>query len=239
MTRPAKAGLVTYTEPLASIKKMKIEGFISFLLFFIIPIYGNTQSEIEVKKNECFDFQEMKITRNIYSSPNELENPKYDSVKFYVLEEKNLPDKKHKYRSNGFIVNDFKNKGTKYQRAIFANYSEDTISITSYFVRGLFLIQEALDTNQNWQPIEAYNVGMSCPVGEVDEFKIMPNEYLNIYVARYCGEFKTKLRLKLVTNNSIIYSQEFDGSINLSQFQKLNPNKEKWIYPSFFEKKEN
>lgn len=214
---------------------MKLKGFISLVLCFMMPIYGNTQSEIDVKKNGCFEFQKMKITRNIYSAPYELGSPKYDSVKFYVLQAQNLPNGKHKYRSNEFVVEDFKNKRTKYQRAIFANYSQDTISITSYFTRGLFLIQEALDTNQNWQPIEAYNVGLSCPVGEVDEFKINPNEYLNIYVARYCGEYNTKLRLKLVANKSIFYSQEFDGSINLCQFQKLNPINEKWIYPSFFE----
>lgn len=218
---------------------MKIKVVILSLLLFVVPMYGIAQVDIQTAQNDCFNLQEMEITKNIYSAPHELEKSKYTSIKFYVLKEESLSNKNHKYRSNRIVVDDFKDQRTKYQRAILANYSEDTISIRSYYIRGLFLIQEALDTNQNWQPIEAYTVGMSCPVGEVDEFNIKPNEYLSIYVARYCGAFKTKLRLKLATNNSIIYSEEFDGSVNLSQFQKLSSDREKWIYPSFFEEDEN
>ena len=37
-------------------------------------------------------------------------------------------------------------------------------------------------------------------------------------VKKYCGDYKTQLRIKLLTNNGVLFSEEFEGYINPRQF---------------------
>ena len=78
----------------------------------------------------------------------------------------------------------------------------------------LAIIQEALDENGEWKPVE-YLPSSWCGNSYHQVF-LGPNEYWSFAVPRYAGSFKTKLRFKLEGVNPI-YSNEFEGSINKEQ----------------------
>jgi len=52
--------------------------------------------------------------------------------------------------------------------------------------------------------------------------ELNPNEFVEIYPRRYCGKFQTKLRMKLLLKNKIIYSDEFDGFVNPKVFDSID-----------------
>jgi hypothetical protein len=78
----------------------------------------------------------------------------------------------------------------------------------------LYIIQEALDTDGQWKPIEYYN--------EEDwggsYFELKPGYYIMTQVFKYSGPYNTKLRLKFTNGDNEYYSKEFVGSINPKQF---------------------
>jgi len=85
----------------------------------------------------------------------------------------------------------------------------------------LYIVQEALDQNGEWKTIELMRRS-SCGNSNHNVF-LGANEYWEFAAARYTGEFKTRLRLRLVkqkskTEQPPIYSNEFEGSINQKQF---------------------
>jgi len=80
----------------------------------------------------------------------------------------------------------------------------------------LFGIQEALDSNGNWRPIE-FKGHDFCGVGRYG-VKLYPNEYALLAFPKYQGNFKTKLRVRIKNGNNIYVSQPFDGTINERQF---------------------
>ncbi len=79
------------------------------------------------------------------------------------------------------------------------------------------IIQEAIDTNGNWRPIE-YWQGSFCG-NAYYPIKMPPMSYLTGGVVKYTGDFETKLRLKLKDREKIFYSPIFKGKINLEQFE--------------------
>jgi hypothetical protein len=80
----------------------------------------------------------------------------------------------------------------------------------------LFLIQEALDKNGKWKPIE-YMTFSDCG-DSFSEYILRPNYYLMTKVYKYKGGFETLIRIKMASDTIITYSKPFRGSINLSQF---------------------
>jgi len=79
----------------------------------------------------------------------------------------------------------------------------------------LMIIQEALDTSGQWKPIEFWPFG-KCGSGYSGI--ALPTGYLLMTtVYKYKGNFETLLRLKMLNDTVIYYSQPFRGSINLSQ----------------------
>lgn len=75
------------------------------------------------------------------------------------------------------------------------------------------ILQEALDPQGRWRPIETWKYSF-C--GNSYHSLFLPsNQAWKFTAPRYAGNFKTKLRF--VFKNSI-YSQPFEGSINLTQF---------------------
>jgi hypothetical protein len=96
----------------------------------------------------------------------------------------------------------------------------------------LYLVQEALNDKGEWQAIERIPHGTGprdCAVG-FHRISLKPGEYWDLVGPRYTGSFKTKLRyrLDLGTNDGklpqpggkIVYSNEYEGSINPEQFQR-------------------
>jgi hypothetical protein len=79
----------------------------------------------------------------------------------------------------------------------------------------IMMIQEALDLNGNWKPIELWQYAW-CGRSYYDVI-LKPDYYLMTKIVKFKGAFETLLRLKLMNENEIIYSNPFKGSINLSQ----------------------
>ncbi|MEM1003096.1 MAG: hypothetical protein AAGH46_10650 [Bacteroidota bacterium] len=82
----------------------------------------------------------------------------------------------------------------------------------------LMIIQEALDEEGVWKPIE-YWIFSGCG-NSYNFLKLAPGKCVMVPVKKYAGEFQTKIRLKFKTPNGLIYSEPFEGSIEKSQFAK-------------------
>ncbi len=79
------------------------------------------------------------------------------------------------------------------------------------------LIREARDTDGEWKPIESLPTTM-CG-NSFHRVFLGSNQYWKFDVPLYQGDFKTKIRFRLQDGDSEIISNEFDGSINLAQFE--------------------
>lgn len=82
----------------------------------------------------------------------------------------------------------------------------------------LVLIQEGLNAKGEWRPVEYYLFG-DCGFAQ-KQIILKHNNEVKITARKYSGEFKTKLRLKLMTSQGPVFSNEFEGSINYKQFIK-------------------
>lgn len=81
-------------------------------------------------------------------------------------------------------------------------------------------MQEALDSNGKWVPIECLPTSM-CGNSYAYTF-IRPKSYILFAIPIYSGTFRTKLRLKLRISKKIIISNEYFGEINPEQMNKNN-----------------
>lgn len=86
----------------------------------------------------------------------------------------------------------------------------------------LVLIQEAVDSLGNWQPIE-YFIHSTCGVSYTPQ-TLVPNEQLMALIAKYEGEYRTRLRVKVVVDGVVRCSNEFWGSVNYNQFVPQEDN---------------
>ena len=129
------------------------------------------------------------------------------------------------------------NKEEKYKEAyagmkmFVANTSKDTLYFDAQDSR-LYLKIQAMDKYGQWKDIE-YLPSSWCGNSYHSLF-LPPNNNWEFVIPKYEGEFKTKLRAKLLYKTSsdqkedhVIYSNEFDGSINPGQFWRKRP-----YYPS-------
>ena len=85
----------------------------------------------------------------------------------------------------------------------------------------LDIVQEALDRDGKWKPVE-YLPSSWCG-NSFHRVFLGANEYWEFAAARFTGSFKTKMRFRLEeqkskTEKMIIYSNEFEGSVNAKQF---------------------
>lgn len=80
----------------------------------------------------------------------------------------------------------------------------------------LFGIQEAMDTNGVWRPIE-YKAFEYCGNGYI-ALKLLPQEYIIMAFPKYQGNYKTKLRVRIKNGETIYVSQPFEGTIDKRQF---------------------
>lgn len=85
----------------------------------------------------------------------------------------------------------------------------------------LMMIQEALNANGRWSPIE-YWVRSRCGNSYFAFLNLKPGQQVMIPIKKYQGSFKTKMRLKLQTGNEIFYSDTFEGSVEPSQFKRMS-----------------
>lgn len=96
----------------------------------------------------------------------------------------------------------------------------------------VFGLQEALDTNGYWRPIEGRGFDF-CGHGYFG-LKIEPKEFAAILFPKYKGDYKTKIRVRIKNGDNIYISQSFDGFINESQ---LYLDREGYFYKELIENK--
>ncbi len=91
--------------------------------------------------------------------------------------------------------------------------------------RALFIVLEALDADGNWRPVQHFPT-MFCG-NSFHRVSLDANEFWSLPQPLYEGEFQTKLRFALVgweqggQEQTYLFSNEFDGSINPGQFESI------------------
>jgi hypothetical protein len=128
----------------------------------------------------------------------------------------NTDKKPKKLKSLGYVW--LEDNPKKYFTAYLINTSKSTLSAKKQD-GSLIMIQEALNENGKWIPIE-YWVYSGCGNSYFNPLKLESGKYVMIPIKKYSGNFKTKIRLKLKTNSKVLYSYPFEGSIDKSQFKK-------------------
>lgn len=83
----------------------------------------------------------------------------------------------------------------------------------------LCIIQEALTQDKNWKPIEFW-VNSDCGISYLKKINVKFGEIIGLRSKKYSGNFKTKIRFKLLINGKIYYSNSITSSINKSKFAK-------------------
>ena len=82
----------------------------------------------------------------------------------------------------------------------------------------LILVQEALTKDNKWKAIEYFEYS-----GCGNSYGIIPlpsHSLLMFGINKYSGNYKTKLRVRLKSNGQMFLSNEFDGYINIGQFEE-------------------
>lgn len=104
-------------------------------------------------------------------------------------------------------------KGTHYYPVYLVNNSQraNTLHGEDAYIFG---IQEALDSNQGWYPIEA-QAFWGCSHWNAQ----FPSQtFALLLFPKYKGDFKTKLRVRVHNGEQVYVSQPFDGWIDYRQF---------------------
>lgn len=118
------------------------------------------------------------------------------------------------------------------------NASKDTATIVNGNTGDFSMIQQALDTDGKWKPIE-FRHGLSGCIPGWFAYRLFPNHYLGTSIIKYHGNFKTKIRVKLKSGRYNYYSNSVTAYINRSQFNQdfiENFLKERGAYEqSYFE----
>ena len=83
----------------------------------------------------------------------------------------------------------------------------------------LYLIQEAIDMNGKWSPIEFWAYS-DCGNSYEKFLDFNPKQILRITTEKYNGSYKTKVRIKLLMDNKNYYSNAISANINYSKFKK-------------------
>jgi len=145
-----------------------------------------------------------------------------DSNGFFILPfpEINVKMKQLRYRD----IVDYESKFTSGMKVIIINNTPDTLSVLMQD-GSVFMLQEALNPNGEWQPIE-YWIHSNCG-NSYGNIYFPPKTFIATNAFRYTGSFKTMLRFKLLFisdghyEKKFIYSNPFPGKVNYSQFQKI------------------
>lgn len=88
-----------------------------------------------------------------------------------------------------------------------------------------FGLQEALDKDGQWRPIEA-TMSEFCGVGHW-RLKVHSQEFITLLFPKYSGNFKTKIRVRINNGDNVFISKPYDGTISESQFYMT---KETYLY---------
>ncbi|NUO01413.1 MAG: hypothetical protein HUU01_12455 [Saprospiraceae bacterium] len=118
--------------------------------------------------------------------------------------------------SSSIVRNPYGQELAEYNYPVYIVNQTAGIKVISGKDNHLFGIQEALDSNGNWRPIEFKGYDF-CGLGRFG-LKLYPNEYALLAFPKYHGNFKTKLRVRIKNGDNVYVSHPFDGTINERQF---------------------
>lgn len=138
-----------------------------------------------------------------------------------------IPD----YSSNVYR-NDFENEYANYFYPVYIVNQTPTVKSFIGKDSRVFGLQEALDTNGYWRPIEGQGFDF-CGNGYW-RLKVHPQEFITVLFPKYSGNYKTKIRVRIENGENIYVSQPYDGTINEKQ---LYLKKESYLYNDLIENK--
>jgi hypothetical protein len=102
---------------------------------------------------------------------------------------------------------------------LLTNNTNDTISFPIQDA-SLIGIVEAQDKDRIWRPIQFWPIS-GCGNSYYSEY-LLPKQTLIFKVKNDFGEVRTTMRLKLHGNDTIYISDEFEGTVESSIFEKPN-----------------
>lgn len=203
------------------IKKQKLKLFLSITTVIISIL--NCAAQLESK---CFDANRIMYVRYEPSGKSRLKKSNVKKIVFRVdptrkgITLKNRYLKRFYSDTDSLTLNDsikINHCVKRYYISYFANYTDSIISIPTIIGR-ITLIQEAVDQNGIWRPIEISDNYLQCGNTDHGNISLQPGEFIEIYPRKYCGNIKTKLRMKILTDKGIVISEEYEGFVNPSQF---------------------
>lgn len=187
------------------------------ILFFFLPTFVFAQNFF----NGCFTIDGIS---NTYTKPSRKGKMPYLNKSGIIFKldrfnKKSVLKKriKHLYEDNPNELALQTEHLTRFRVAYIANY-EDSILVIPTIVEGITITQEVLDSQGSWRPVEVKNAVIGCATGVFGQIELAKQEFIEIYIRKYCGEFYTKFRLKLATKEKILISEEFEGYINPKQY---------------------
>ena len=99
------------------------------------------------------------------------------------------------------------------------NNSDSTTALECHESR-IVLVQEALDSNNSWKSIEYFHFS-GCG-SSFNKIPINGKSSIFTTIYKYEGNFKTKLRVKVLSNRKKYLSNEYESTINYSQLSNSN-----------------
>lgn len=186
-------------------------------LAILLPNLVFAQKEL----NNCFELDRIS---EIYTEPSRKGKIPYLNKKGIVFKLDKLNKKtvlkkriKHYYEENPNQLDLQLAYLDRFKVVYIANY-EDSILVIPTLVEGIAVIQEVLDSQGIWRPIEVKNAIIGCGTGVFGQIELAKQEFIEVYIRKYCGDFYTKFRLKLATKEKVLISEEFEGYINPKQY---------------------
>ena len=206
--------------------------YILLVTFFNGIVFGQNDKEI------CFDVDRILPVRYEPSGIKRISDSNIDNLVFEVRESQSSETLTNRLISlliptkDSLTIEDHKKidyASKKFRISRFANYTDSTILIPRILNR-ITLLQEALDEDGIWRPIESSDDNLFCGNTDHGLIELKSGESIEIYIRKYCGEFQTKLRMKLLTKNEVFVSEEYVGYVNLEQFDLDSISDKKNVY---------
>ncbi|MFC0878988.1 hypothetical protein ACE01N_20505 [Saccharicrinis sp. FJH2] len=113
------------------------------------------------------------------------------------------------------------------------NPTKDTLYLDQQDGR-VIMIQEAKNEKGEWKPIEYWEY--SACGNSYGTVMLLPKNFALIKGIKYSGSFETELRFKMRNGNTVLYSDNFKGNINKSQFDLPTDYIEKFLANKSYEK---
>lgn len=195
-------------------------------------VYINTHGEVVQQIKRKNRLRAINLTTSYYK-PHTYCNPRF-------AKQQAIPEN-HFFERNKFSIKVQPNEDTLFyqQRATYqgialymVNETKDTIKIDTRRDGMLLIVIEALDKQGKWKRIESWLSDLDYNNGKENIAMLNPQHYWKFSMPKYAGGFKTLLRAKLSyvrqvhsKEKIIIYSNEFEGTINPAQFWRND-----WIW---------